>query len=69
MIKTVLIPTHETITLDLPKEFIGQEVEIIAFTKNEGQNLKLDKTKEIRFTVLNVDGSNYKFNRDDANAR
>lgn len=38
MIRTYITPTHShyNITLDLPEEYLGQELELIVFKKEEG---------------------------------
>jgi hypothetical protein len=35
MIRTIIRPTKSEITLQLPEEYIGKDVELIAFTKEE----------------------------------
>ncbi|MDP1795819.1 MAG: hypothetical protein Q8K53_00750 [Daejeonella sp.] len=37
MIRTVLKPKHQDVTISLPKNFIGKQVEILAFTIDEAQ--------------------------------
>ncbi len=44
MIRTVIKPDNQNITINLPENFIGKQVEVIAFTieeteKNDGQTL------------------------------
>ena len=38
MIHKVIVPEHRSInvTLDIPQDYIGKEIEIVAFIKNEG---------------------------------
>jgi len=35
MIRTLLVPTERRISIEIPAGFVGQEVEIIAFTTGE----------------------------------
>ncbi len=71
MIRTFVTPNTDTINLSLsiPKNYIGKEVEVIAFTKDEGMQPKLQIKKVVSFTALSVDTKNYKFNRNEANER
>lgn len=36
MIRTIVIPDTETVSFTIPKNYIGKELEIIAFAKKEG---------------------------------
>jgi hypothetical protein len=38
MIRTVIIPDQETISISLPKSYIGKQVEVIAFTLDDDIN-------------------------------
>ncbi len=42
MIHTTLVPNSKQVQFEIPSEYIGKEIEIIAFTKDEGI---LSKTK------------------------
>ena len=68
MVRTVIIPDKETATIPIPREYIGKEVEVIAFTKDEAR-APSHKLKEKRFTVFNVSAEDFKFDRDEANER
>ena len=35
MIRTIVTPEHQDISIHLPENFLGKQVEIIAFTKDE----------------------------------
>ncbi len=35
MIRTVLVPTNANIMFPIPADYVGKEVEVIAFTKEE----------------------------------
>lgn len=71
MIQKVIIPDNTTINLSLtiPDSYIGKEVEIIAFAKNEGIQNKEQPKNFTSFDSIKIDTSNFKFNRDEANGR
>jgi hypothetical protein len=69
MIRTVLTAHNNTLTLPIPDKYIGRELEIIAFTKDEGIEESLSVKKKVSFTILHTDIKDYKFNRDEANER
>jgi len=69
MVRTLLIPEKKTISFDVPEEYIGKQIEVIAFAQNEGI-AKIQSTKKTTtFTVLHSDAKNYTFNREEANER
>jgi len=41
MIRTIVTPDKDFISLSLPEEYIGVEIEIIAFTREEGLSQKI----------------------------
>ena len=69
MIRTIVTAEGNKLTLSLPEDFLGKEIEIIAFVIEE----VMEKTKgKVSFTVLEVPESlkeNYRFNREEANER
>ena len=68
MVRTRLIPANTDIHLTIPVSYVGKEVEVMLYIKDEGlQNAKDEK--KTSFTVLHVDNKNYRFNRDEANER
>jgi hypothetical protein len=67
MVRTVVTPEQEGVYIELPKSFIGKEVEVIAFTTDEGIKKKVPSVNKRTFTVLHVDNKDFKFNRDEAN--
>jgi hypothetical protein len=69
MIRTVVTTNNNTLTLAIPDRYIGRELEVIAFAKDEGVEEILVSKKKISFTVLHTDIKNFKFNRDEANER
>ncbi|AMR33796.1 hypothetical protein A0256_21330 [Mucilaginibacter sp. PAMC 26640] len=41
MVRTIVKPLGKTISIDVPEDFIGQQVEVIAFTLAETQIIDL----------------------------
>lgn len=68
MIRTIIKATGSKITIDIPEKYIGKELEVIAFSRDEGLN-DSERNKKVSFTVLHTEFKNYKFNRDEANER
>ncbi|TLV00826.1 hypothetical protein [Dyadobacter luticola] len=62
MIKTVMVPDNQNVSLKLPESYIGKQVEIIAFTANEVFNDPKMKDKPLTHhasqAVLSRDWSN-----------
>ncbi len=57
------MPNTQTAFFNVPEEYVGKEIEVIAFTKNEGlQNIELPK-KLATFSALSIDTRGFKFNR------
>ena len=72
MIRTTVIPNTSDfkVSLDFPKEYLGEEVEIIAFKKAEGFLQKKHGPKKfVSFDAIKIDTTNFLFNRDEANER
>lgn len=71
MIRTSITPQAGKINLmlQIPENYIGKELEIIKFTKDEGMEVFLTANKKVSFTVLHSDIKNYKFNRNESNER
>lgn len=71
MIRTTVIPDTTTITISfaVPENYIGKEMEVIAFTKKEGLSATSPNIKKPTFNALSIDTKGYKFNRDEANER
>ncbi len=69
MIRTIITPDHKNLTLSLPDDFLGKQIEIIAFVIDEAISKNV---KKVTFTVLEVPEEikrSYQFNRDEANER
>jgi hypothetical protein len=72
MIRTIVVPDTSTfrVALEFPKDYLGQEVEIIAFKKEEGLSEKKQTPKKFKsFDSIKINTSNFRFNRDEANER
>ena len=78
MVRKIVIPQERTYTLELPEEFIGKEVEVLAFEVSEDvpahKKTLSDQSREARIEYLRkvlepyrVDLSNFTFDRDEAN--
>lgn len=68
MIRTIVKADKQLLTIKIPDDFIGKEVEIIAFTIDEPQK-ENKKTKERTFTSIKTKEYKFNFNRDELNER
>ena len=68
MIRTVFTPQNDNFVFPIPKEYIGKELEMIVFPTDE-ISPKLFPSKKATFNAISIDTRQYKFNRDEANAR
>lgn len=69
MIRTIVIPNSKTVFFDVPQEYIGKEVEVIAFSKTDYTNAPVQTKRNVSFDALSLDTLNFKFDRDQANER
>jgi len=69
MIRTIITPQQRTVSFTIPNHYVGKELEVIAFAKDEGITEEQPAKKMVSFTVLSIDTKGYKFNRDEANER
>lgn len=73
MLRQIIKPTQNALTLQLPDELVGKTVEVIAFEiegeKVQEQSSKADRVKNVIeiFDGYRVDLSNFKFDRNEAN--
>ncbi|MEI8204382.1 MAG: hypothetical protein WCH34_15270 [Bacteroidota bacterium] len=77
MYRKIIVPESTNISILLPADFVGQKVEVIAFTVDD--KLTVEKpTDEMKYSWENarkffdahrVDLSNFNFDRDEANQR
>jgi hypothetical protein len=68
MIYKIFIPQNDSVTFSIPKEYIGKELEIIAFPKDEIYEKDIHP-KEVTFNAISIDTRGYKFDREESNAR
>jgi hypothetical protein len=70
MIRTILTAKEQVLQLVLPQAWIGKAIEVIAFAMEEAP-----VTSEVKpigqrdITVIDVDGTNYRFDRDELHER
>ena len=69
MIRTIITPNKQTISFDIPEDYVGKQIEVIAFAKDEGLAVEKAAKKKVTFTALSIDTRGFKFNRDEANER
>ncbi len=71
MIQKVIIPDNSIVNLSftIPDSYIGKELEIIAFARNEGLQNKETSKEFASFDTIKIDTTNFKFNREEANER
>ena len=69
MVRTVITPHNQTISIDIPKDYIGKQIEVIAFARDEAFTQEKSSRKKTTFSALSIDTIGYKINRDEANER
>lgn len=69
MIRTILTPNKPIISFEIPKEYVGKRIEVIAFARDEEFVAEDVMKKKVTFNALSVDTKGYKFNREEANER
>lgn len=75
MIRTIIKPTKNSLTIRLPDNLIGKEVEVLAFELNApeaDETIIIDKEKRIKalekgLNKYRMDLSGFKFDREEAN--
>ncbi|MEX8548773.1 MAG: hypothetical protein V5804_14345 [Mucilaginibacter sp.] len=68
MLHTTITPNEKTISVVIPENYVGKEIEMIVFAKDEGL-AKHALQKKVTFEALAIDTKGYQFNRDEANDR
>ncbi len=68
MVRTLITPEERNILIRVPEDYIGKQVEVIAFTLEENNKMEQVK-KQASFTALKLNTIGYKFNREEANDR
>lgn len=69
MIRKILKVDSDTVSITVPKSYIGKILEIIAFSKDEEANKGTVNTGKATFNALSLDTRGFKFDRDEANER
>ncbi|GLU56750.1 hypothetical protein [Dyadobacter frigoris] len=69
MIRTTVIPNKQIISFEIPKDYVGWQIEVIAFARDEGIVKEEVIKKQVTFNALLIDTKGYKFNREEANER
>jgi len=70
MYREIIIPTDTTQIIEFPEEFIGKQVEVIAFPVEEKETNQSKAANAFEFWKKHsIDMSHFKFDRDEANER
>lgn len=70
MFREIIIPTETIQTIEFPKEFIGKQVEILAFPIEEKETSKSKTREAFKFWKNHsIDMADFKFDRNEANER
>ena len=68
MIRAVFTPQNDNFVFSIPDDYIGKKLEVIIFPIEEGQSDFLPSPKA-SFNAISIDTRQYKFDREEANAR
>jgi hypothetical protein len=68
MVRTILTAEKQTLSFLVPANYIGKQVEVIAFTIDEPIKDTKERKKRI-FTTIKSNVTDFKFNRDELNER
>ena len=69
MIRTIVTADKKKLTVLLPDDFIGKQIEVIAFVIDEQDTDPRHTAKAKTFSAVQLDTRGYKFNRNLANER
>lgn len=69
MIRTVITAEKNTLILPLPDDYIGKQLEVIAFAIDEPVKQPKRAVAKDVFKALKFDTRGFKFDRDEANSR
>jgi 2',3'-cyclic-nucleotide 2'-phosphodiesterase (5'-nucleotidase family) len=78
MVRQIVVPEQTRLVINLPEEYVGQSVEVLAFplteTANQPASPPTDAEKQARIERLNnaleeytFNSGGYRFNREEAN--
>lgn len=69
MIRTIIIPKNNSVSIPVPQSYVGKEVEVILFTIDEGNLTSEKKERSVSFSAASLNTSSFKFDRYEANER
>ncbi len=71
MIRTIIVPDQRIVHVSfaIPESYVGSEMEIIAFSHDEGLAAELKPDTKATFSALSYNTKGFNFNRDEANER
>ncbi len=69
MIRKILKVNSETVSISVPKNYIGKILVISAFAKDEEHDKETGGQRMATFNALSLDTRGFKFDRDEANER
>jgi len=70
MIRTVVTPDKNFLSINIPDMYIGKRMEVIAFALDEpADEVLYHKKRRKSFSAVNLSTKGFKFNRDEANER
>jgi hypothetical protein len=69
MIRRIVTTDNNLLTLPLPDNYVGKQVEVIAFVIDDTIADVAKAKKEVTFDAIKLDTRGFKFNRDEANER
>ena len=67
MVREVIVPDKNRISVLVPDDYIGKTIEVIAFAIDESNSKSGGSIPT--FDALKIDTLNFRFNRDEANER
>ncbi len=65
----IVKPNNNTLRFPIPDNYIGRQVEVIAFLIDEEKETASNRKKEVSSNAVKLDTIGFKFNRDEANER
>lgn len=69
MVRTILKVDQTELTLSLPQEFVGKQIEVLAFVIDETAQGPSTPRSSRTFKALQLDTKGFTFNREEAHER
>ncbi|SHJ23149.1 hypothetical protein SAMN05444280_1145 [Tangfeifania diversioriginum] len=69
MIRTIVKAKKNYLTIPLPNEYVGKQLEVIAFMLEDEADVPQKEIQKATFDAVSLDTSGFKFNREEANER